>query len=283
VNDNPGDLEGLRGLVGLRGRVALVAGASRGIGAATAEAFAAAGAAVVLAARDTTALKSVADGIEARGGRALAVGADVTDAGSMRHVVDQALSAFGRLDAAFNNAAAGPLPAPLADIDPEEFDLGIATSIRGTFLGMKFQIPAMLASGGGAIVNMASIAGVNGTANLAAYVAGKAGIIGLTKVAALDYADQGIRVNVVAPGPILTYHLEAAGPQAQHGAALSTPMRRVGTTAEVARAVLWLCSDQSSFITGTVMPIDGGQAAGNKPPQMYRPGQPMPDPPMEAG
>ena len=130
---------------------------------------------------------------------------------------------------------------------------------------------------------MASLAGVTGVANLAAYVAGKAGIIGLTKVAALDYADQGIRVNVVAPGPILTYHLEAAGPQAQRGAALSTPMRRVGTTAEVARAVLWLCSDQSSFITGTVMPIDGGQAAGNKPPQMYRPGQPMPDRPMEAG
>jgi NAD(P)-dependent dehydrogenase (short-subunit alcohol dehydrogenase family) len=266
----------------LEGRVALVVGASRGIGAATAEAFAAAGAAVVLAARDTTALKSVADGIEARGGRALAVGADVTDVGSMRHVVDQALSTFGRLDAAFNNASAGPLPAPLADIDPDEFDLGIATNIRGTFLGMKFQIPAMLASGGGAIVNMASIAGVNGTANLAAYVAGKAGIIGLTKVAALDYADQGIRVNVVAPGPILTYHLEAAGQQAQRGAALSTPMRRVGTTAEVARAVLWLCSDQSSFITGTVMPIDGGQAAGNKPPQMYRPGQPMPDRPTES-
>jgi len=266
----------------MSGRVALVAGASKGIGAATAEAFAAAGAAVVLAARDTTALKAVADGIEARGGRALAVGTDVTDADSMRHLVETALSAFGRLDAAFNNASAGPMPAPLADIDPDEFDLGIATNIRGTFLGMKFQVPAMLASGGGAIVNMASIAGLNGTANLAAYVAGKAGIIGLTKVAALDYADQGIRVNVVAPGPILTYHLEAAGPQAQHGAALSTPMRRVGTTAEVARAVLWLCSDESSFITGTVLPIDGGQAAGNKPPQMYRQGQPMPDPPAEA-
>ena len=263
----------------MSGRVALVVGASRGIGAATAEAFAAAGAAVVLAARDTTALKSVAGGIEARGGRALAVGADVTDAGSMRHLVAQAMSAFGRLDAAFNNAAAGPLPAPLADIDPDEFDLGIATSIRGTFLGMKFQVPAMLASGGGAIVNMASIAGVNGTANLAAYVAGKAGIIGLTKVAALDYADQGIRVNVVAPGPIRTYHIEAAGEQAMRGAAMSTPMRRMGTAAEVARAVLWLCSDQSSFVTGTVMPIDGGQAAGNKPPQMYRPGQPMPDQP----
>ena len=266
----------------MSGRVALVAGASKGIGAATAEAFAAAGAAVVLAARDTTALKAVADGIEARGGRALAVGADVADAGSMRHLVEAALSAFGRLDAAFNNASAGPMPAPLADIDPDEFDLGIATNIRGTFLGMKFQIPAMLASGGGAIVNMASIAGLNGTANLAAYVAGKAGIIGLTKVAALDYADQGIRVNVVAPGPILTYHLEAAGLQAQRGAALSTPMRRVGTAAEVARAVLWLCSDESSFITGTVIPIDGGQSAGNKPPQMYRQGQPMPDAPAEA-
>jgi len=266
----------------MSGRVALVAGASKGIGAATAEAFAAAGAAVVLAARDTTALKAIADGIEARGGRALAVGADVTDAGSMRHLVEAALSAFGRLDAAFNNASAGPMPAPLTDIDPDEFDLGIATNIRGTFLGMKFQIPAMLANGGGTIVNMASIAGLNGTANLAAYVAGKAGIIGLTKVAALDYADQGIRVNVVAPGPILTYHLEAAGPQAQRGAALSTPMRRVGTAAEVARAVLWLCSDESSFITGTVIPIDGGQSAGNKPPQMYHQGQPMADPPAEA-
>jgi NAD(P)-dependent dehydrogenase (short-subunit alcohol dehydrogenase family) len=259
----------------LRGRVALVAGASRGIGAATAEAFAAAGAAVVLGARDTAALESVASRIRSRGGQALAVGLDVASADSVRHVVDRAVSTFGRLDAAFNNASAGPLPAPLADIDPDEFDLGIATNVRGTFLGMKFQIPAMLDSGGGAIVNMASIAGLNGTANLAAYVAGKAGIIGLTKVAALDYADRGIRVNVVAPGPILTYHLAAAGPQAQRGAAQSTPMRRVGSPAEVAQTVLWLCSDQSSFVTGTVIPIDGGQAAGNKPPQMYRPGQPM--------
>jgi NAD(P)-dependent dehydrogenase (short-subunit alcohol dehydrogenase family) len=259
----------------MRGRVALVAGASKGIGAATAEAFAAAGAAVVLGARDVAALESVADHVRSRGGQALAAALDVTDADSMRDLVDQAVSRFGRLDAAFNNASAGPMPAPLADIDPGEFDLGIATNIRGTFLGMKFQIPAMLRNGGGAIVNMASIAGLNGTANLAAYVAGKAGIIGLTKVAALDYADQGIRVNVVAPGPILTYHLEAAGPQAQRAAAQSTPMRRTGSAAEVAQAVLWLCSDQSSFVTGTVLPIDGGQAAGNKPPQMYRQGQPM--------
>src|SRR5487761_347725 len=270
----PGDRPGY-GDQNMQGRVALVAGASKGIGAATAEAFAAAGAAVVLGSRDIAALEAVAGRIRSRGGRALAAYLDVTDADSRREVVDQTRSTFGRLDAAFNNATAGQLPAPLADIDPDEFDLGIATNVRGTFLGMKFQIPAMLASGGGAIVNMASIAGLNATANLAAYVAGKAGIIGLTKVAALDYADQGIRVNVVAPGPILTHHLQAAGPEAQRGAAMSTPMRRTGTPAEVAQTVRWLCSEQSSFITGTVIPIDGGQSAGNKPPQMYRQGQPM--------
>lgn len=252
----------------MQGRVALVAGASRGIGAAAAGKFAAAGAAVVLGARDGDALRSVVAGIEARGGRALAVTTDVTDADSVRDLVERAVSTYGRLDAAFNNATAGPPPAPLADIDPAQFDLGVATNIRGTFLGMKFQIPAMLAGGGGTIVNMASVAGVDAIANLAAYVAGKAGIIGLTKVAALDYADVGIRVNVVAPGPILTHHLQAAGPEARRQAGLSTPMRRTGTTAEVAQVVRWLCSPQSSFITGAVVPIDGGQSAGRTPPQM---------------
>ncbi len=259
----------------MRGHVALVAGASRGIGAATAEAFAGAGAAVVLGARDKDALESVAARIQAGGGQAVAVRTDVSNVDSMRNLVEQAMTTYGRLDAAFNNATDGPMPAPLADIDPDEFDRGIATNIRGTFLGMKFQIRAMLQSGGGAIVNMASVAGMSGTANLAAYVAGKAGIIGLTKVAALDYADLGIRVNVVAPGPILTHHLQAAGPEAQRQAGLATPMRRTGTVTEVADTVLWLCSKRASFITGTVIPIDGGQSAGNKPPQMYRPGQPM--------
>jgi NAD(P)-dependent dehydrogenase (short-subunit alcohol dehydrogenase family) len=260
---------------GMNGQVALVVGASRGIGAATAQAFAAAGAAVVLAARDQAALQTVAARIQSGGGQALAVPADVTDPGSMAALVSQAVDTYGRLDLAFNNATAGPLPAPLAEIDPAEFDLGIATNIRGTFLGMKYQIPAMLRTGGGAIVNMASLAGLIGTANLAAYVAGKAGIIGLTKVAALDYADHGIRVNVVAPGPILTHHLEAAGPEAQRLAGLSTPMRRVGSPAEVAQTVLWLCSAEASFINGVVVPIDGGQSAGVKPPQMYRQGQGM--------
>jgi NAD(P)-dependent dehydrogenase (short-subunit alcohol dehydrogenase family) len=263
----------------MHGRVALIAGASKGIGAVTAGAFAAAGASVVLAARDLEALKSVVARIEADGGEAIAVRCDVTDAASVENLVEQAVGHYGRLDAAFNNATDGPLPAPLAEIDIAAFDRGINTNIRGSFLGMKYQIPAMLASGGGAIVNMASVAGINGTANLAAYVAGKAGIIGLTKVAALDYADQGIRVNVVAPGPILTHHLQAAGPKAQQLAGQSTPMRRTGRSSEVAQAVLWLCSEASSFITGTVIPIDGGQSAGNKPPQMYRQGEPtaLPD------
>lgn len=257
------------------GKVALIAGASKGIGAVTAQAFARAGAAVVLAARDEQALTTVADGIRAEGGRALAVRADVGDAESMEHLVTRALEEFGRLDAAFNNATDGPMPAPLAEIEPEGFDRAILANIRGTFLGMKYQIPAMLRNGGGAIVNMASLAGTQGVANLAGYVAGKAGIIGLTKVAALDYADQGVRVNVVAPGPILTYHLEAAGEEAQRLAGQSTPMQRVGQSREVADTVLWLCSEQSSFITGATIPIDGGQAAGRKPPRMYRQGKEM--------
>src|SRR3954454_19325188 len=165
--------------------VALVAGASRGIGADTARAFARAGYAVVLGARDGDALHGVVHDIESAGGGPAAATTDVGDVGSMRALVDLAVSSFGRLDAAFNNATDGPMPSPLADIDPDEFDVGIRTNVRGTFLGMKFQIPAMLASGGGAIVNMASVAGVRATANLSTYVAAKAGIIALTETAAL--------------------------------------------------------------------------------------------------
>jgi len=256
-------------------RVALVAGASRGIGAETATAFAVAGYAVVLGARDAHALANVVDSITANGGQAIAAKTDVGDVESMRSLVELAIETYGRLDAAFNNATDGPMPGPLADIDPDEFDVGMRTNIRGTFLGMKFEIAAMLDTGGGAIVNMASVAGVHAMTNLAAYVTAKAGIIALTKTAALDYADRGVRVNVVAPGPILTYHLEEAGAQAQRMAAESVPMRRVGTSQEVADAVLWLCSDQSSFITGVTLPIDGGQLAGHKPPLMYRQGEGM--------
>jgi NAD(P)-dependent dehydrogenase (short-subunit alcohol dehydrogenase family) len=244
--------------------VALVAGASRGIGADTARAFARAGYAVVLGARDAAALDHVVESIESAGGRAVATRTDVGDVDSMRG-----------LDAAFNNATDGPMPAPLADIDPGEFDLGIRTNVRGTFLGMKFEIPAMLDNGGGVVVNMASVAGVRAMTNLSTYVAAKAAIIGLTESAALDYAEHGIRVNVVAPGPIKTHHLERAGADAQRLAAASVPMHRLGTTDDVADVVLWLCSPQSSFVTGVTVPVDGGQLAGEKPPQMYRQGEGM--------
>jgi len=256
-------------------KVALVAGASRGIGAETAKAFADAGYAVVLGARDAVALQRVVDDITAGGGRAVAAVTDVGDVDSMEALVRLATETFGRLDAAFNNATDGPMPGPLADLDVDGFDRGIRTNIRGTFLGMKYQIPAMLDSGGGAIVNMASVAGVRAMTHLSAYVAGKAAIIGLTEVAALDYANRGVRVNVVAPGPILTHHLEQAGAEAQRLAGQAVPMGRVGTTSEVADVVLWLCSERSSFVTGATVPIDGGQLAGDKPPQMYRQGEGM--------
>ena len=254
----------------LTGKVALVVGASRGIGAVTAKALARAGAKVMLAARDANALETLVGEIRSEGHEAGFVTVDVGDETSVEHLTERVLVQFGRLDVAFNNATDGSNPQPLADTDVEGFDRAIRTNIRGTFLGMKHQIPALLASGGGSIINMASLAGVQGVANLAGYVTGKAGIIALTKVAALDYADHGIRVNVLAPGPILTHHLEAAGESAQRHAAAGTPMRRVGTAAEIADVVLWLASDQSSFVTGVTLPIDGGQSAGTKPEQMFR-------------
>jgi NAD(P)-dependent dehydrogenase (short-subunit alcohol dehydrogenase family) len=256
-------------------KVALVAGASRGIGAETAVAFARAGYAVALGSRDERALAEVARHVEAAGGRAVTVATDVGDVASMAGLVRLAVDTFGRLDAAFNNASDGPMPAPLADIDIDGFDRAVRTNVRGTFLGMQHEIRAMLANGSGAIVNMASVAGVTAMTNLGAYVAAKAAIIGLTQVAALDYADQGIRVNVVAPGPIVTHHLQRAGAAAQQAAAASVPMRRTGSSAEVADVVLWLCSEQSSYVTGATVPIDGGQLAGYKPPQMYRAGEGM--------
>jgi NAD(P)-dependent dehydrogenase (short-subunit alcohol dehydrogenase family) len=147
----------------------------------------------------------------------------------------------------------------------EDFDSALAINLRGTFLCMKHEIPAMLDSGGGAIVNMASTAGLEAVGGLAAYVSSKHGIVGLTKVAALEYAVRGVRVNVVAPGPILTEQLARAGEAAQQGAAQAVPMRRVGEPEEVASTVVWLCGDGASFITGAVLPIDGGKMAGMAP------------------
>jgi len=250
----------------LEGRVAIVTGASRGIGAATARAFVAAGAAVALAARDGAALAALAAELSSEGGRAIAVPTDVADRASVERLVDQTVDAFGRLDLAFNNAAGGgQAPTPLADLPVDAFDSAVAITLRGVFLSMKYEIPAMLETGGGAIVNMSSTAGIEAVGGLAAYVSSKHGVVGLTKVAALDYAERGVRVNALAPGPILTDRLAEAGEEMQKRAGMAMPMRRIGQVQEVAAAVVWLCSDQASYITGVTLPIDGGKLAGMAP------------------
>jgi NAD(P)-dependent dehydrogenase (short-subunit alcohol dehydrogenase family) len=248
----------------LEGKVALVMGASRGIGAEIARAYAAAGASVVLAARDERAMLTVADDIESHypHARAIAVRTDVSSAADVRAAVHTAVDELGRLDVACNNAAGGPPPTPLADLELADFDRAVQTNLVGTFLGLKYEIEAMLSSGGGAIVNIASTAGLDAVAGLAGYVATKHGLIGLTKVAALDYAERGIRVNAVAPGPILTHHLERAGERYRQAAAAAMPMRRIGQASEVADAVVFLSSERSSFVTGTVLAVDGGKLAG---------------------
>lgn len=247
----------------LRGRVAVITGASRGIGAATAQALAAAGARVVLAARDQARLDDVAQTIERIGGTALVAPTDVTDHEAVAALMRRTVEHFGRLDIAVNNAAgAGHPPTPLARVTVEDFDDAIATTLRSVFLGMKYAIPAMLGGGGGAIVNIGSTAGVQAVAGLAGYCTSKHGLVGLTQVAALDYAEHDIRVNALAPGPIHTERLEQAGKHGRAMAAAAMPMRRIGDVTEVAAAVVWLCSDAASFITGAVLPIDGGKLAG---------------------
>jgi NAD(P)-dependent dehydrogenase (short-subunit alcohol dehydrogenase family) len=250
----------------LEGRVALITGASRGIGAAIARAMSRAGATVVLAARDEQALRGLAESINDDGGRALAVPTDVTDPGSVGRLVEKTVGTFGRLDAAVNNAAGGGhRPTPMAEVAVAEFDGVLAVSLRGIFLSMKYELPALLRGGGGAIVNTASTAALHPVAGLAGYVAAKSAVVGLTRVAALDYAQHGIRVNAVAPGPIHTEALERAGATGRERVAEALPVRRLGRPEEVAEAAVWLCSPASSFVTGAVLPVDGGLLAGMPP------------------
>lgn len=251
--------------IDMAGKVALVTGASRGIGAAIARAFSAAGANVVITARDAVALETLVNEL---GGpaRALAVTADISEAGAMARVVESAVAEFGHLDYAVNNAAGGGHPpTPLAEVTPETFDRGLAVTLRGVFLSMHAEIPAMVRAGGGAIVNVSSTAGLQAVAGLATYVAAKHGVEGLTKVAALDYAERNVRVNALAPGPILTDNLRRAGAGGQQAAARAMPMKRIGDPREVAAAAVWMCSDQAGFITGTTLTIDGGKLAGTPP------------------
>jgi NAD(P)-dependent dehydrogenase (short-subunit alcohol dehydrogenase family) len=246
-------------------RVVLVTGASHGIGAAIATAFAASGAHVVLAARDAAALTRVATRIDIAGGttRTTTRTVDVTDEDAVRGLLGYIQDRFGRLDAAVNNAGGtGRHPAPLQQWTAAEFEAAIAVNLTGTFLAMKYELGLMIRTGAGAIVNLSSTAGQQGVAGLAGYVAGKYGIEGLTRVAALDNAAHGIRVNAIAPGPTLTDRLAAAGPAAQAATADAVPLHRLGTVDNIAAAAVWLCSPDSSFITGSTITIDDGQLAG---------------------
>jgi NAD(P)-dependent dehydrogenase (short-subunit alcohol dehydrogenase family) len=247
----------------LAGKTAIVTGASLGIGAATARAFADAGAAVVLAARSQPEIDALATEIAAAGGEAVAVATDVSDPAAVQRLLQRTLDAYGRLDVAFNDAGQGHMPTPLAELALEDFDRALAVNARGIFLSMKYEIAAMLGSGGGAIVNMSSTAGLRGVQGIAGYVAGKHAILGLTKVAALDYAHKNIRVNAVAPGPIDSHRLQQRPEERRAGIIADVPLGRLGGPEEIAATVTWLCSDHASFISGTTVTIDGAKLAGS--------------------
>jgi len=247
-------------------KVVLITGGSSGIGRAAAVAFAKAGVRVVVAARRRAEGEATLRLVEAAGSEGLFVPADVRHAGEVRSMVDACVETYGGLDYAFNNAGIeGTAFVKTADYDEETFRQVIDVNLTGVFLSMKYEIPALLARGGGAIVNMSSVAGLMGGPVGAAYHASKHGVVGLTRTAALEYATAGIRVNAVCPGVITTdmaSRLFYQDPEVAKGILAMHPMGRVGTVDEVANAVVWLCSDQASFITGEELRIDGGMLAG---------------------
>ena len=246
------------------GQVALVTGASSGIGRATAVAFAARGAAVVLASRRTEESEDAVRQIVAAGGRAIFVQTDVTQSAQVQALVARTVAEFGGLNHAFNNAGVeGTAFVPTQDYDEETWDTVIDINLKGVFLSMKYQLPHLLKSRG-SIVNMASVAGLKGSRMGLAYVASKHGVVGMTRAAALEYAGQGVRINAVAPAVIHTPMAERAffQDEAVHARAVAMhPMGRIGQPEEVAQAVLWLCSKASSFTTGHTLTIDGGMLA----------------------
>lgn len=244
----------------LDNKVAIVTGAGSGIGKATALLFAREGASVVAA--DMTGAEQ--ETARAIGEKSLAVHVDVTKAAEVEAMVQAAVSRFGRLDVIFNNAGIEGAQAPTADCTEETFDRVISVNLKGVFLGMKYAIPAMLKGGGGSIINAASVAGLVGFPNLPAYCASKGGVIQLTKTAAIEYATQNIRVNATCPGVIWTPMVErltGGGEAAREGFSAMEPVRRMGKPEEVAALVLFLASDESSFVTGAALPVDGGLVA----------------------
>jgi len=245
-------------------KVALVTGAASGMGLATAEAFAAAGAAVALVDLNGAAVRKVAERLVAAGHKAIAITCDVTDEAQVKKMVEQTVSAFGRLDAAFNNAGVQSLAVETAEATSEEFDRVNAINLRSVWLCMKYELLQMRKQESGAIVNNSSIGGLIGIPGRAIYHATKHGVIGLTKSAALEYAARGIRINAICPGAIETPMVAAMiakEPETMKGILKEQPIGRLGKPEEIASAVLWLCSPGAGFVIGHALAVDGGYTA----------------------
>ncbi|MEZ4702751.1 MAG: SDR family oxidoreductase [Rhodothermales bacterium] len=247
-----------------KGKTALVTGAASGIGRATALAFAREGASVAVADMDEALARETVKMITDQGGKAIAIRVDVSDPAQVDAMVDRTIAAFGRLDAACNNAGIGGPLALTGDYPIEDWDRVIAVNLRGVWLCMRAEIPHLLKQGG-AIVNVASILGVVGFAHASAYTAAKHGVVGLTQVAALEYSAKGLRINAVCPAFIETPMLERAGllddPAAKQGLVAVHPIGRLGQSDEIAETVVWLSSPAASFVTGHAMLADGGYCA----------------------
>ncbi len=237
-------------------KVALVTGAASGIGRASALAFAREGASVVVADIDTSGGEETAKQIEASGGRAIFVETDVSRSADVEALVKHTLDTYGRLDLAHNNAGILGPRAITAECSEEDFDRVIAINLKGIFLCMRNELPQMVEQGAGAIVNTCSTSGVIASYALPAYTASKHGVAGLTKAAAVEYIRSGIRINAVCPGFIDTPLTQALGGKAE-GPKIVVPIGRFGTPEEVAGAVVWLCSDASSYVTGHLLMVDG--------------------------
>jgi NAD(P)-dependent dehydrogenase (short-subunit alcohol dehydrogenase family) len=247
--------------ISFENKVALVTGAGSGLGLATAKAFAESGASVVLADTNERAVRSAAEELSAQGHKTLPIKCDVADDAQVEAMVERTVAAFGRLDAAYNNAGVQNIIAEAADASREDFDRVMGINLRGVWSCMKFELRQMLKQGSGAIVNCSSIGGLVGGAKRGTYQASKHGVLGLTKSAALDYAARGIRINAVCPGIIHTSMLDnmmKTQADALNAMLKDVPIGRPGRPEEIANAVLWLCSSAASLMVGHALTVDGG-------------------------